>query len=39
MSVSPDDHLEAAYDDRFDAADDGRYDNDPSPYEGTWSEE
>lgn len=39
MSVSPDDHLEAAYDDRFDAADDGRYDNDPNPYEGTWSEE
>jgi hypothetical protein len=39
MSVSPDDHLEAAYDDRFDAADDGRYDDDPNPYEGTWSEE
>ena len=37
--TSPDDHLEAAYDDRFDAADDGRYDNDPNPYEGTWSEE
>jgi hypothetical protein len=39
VSVSPDDHLEAAYDDRFDAADDGRYDDDPNPYEGTWSEE
>lgn len=37
--TSPDDHLEAAYDDRFDAADDSRYDDDPNPYEGTWSEE
>ena len=39
MSIDPDDHLEATYDDRFDAADDGRYDDDPNPFEGTWSEE
>ena len=39
MSIDPDDHLEAAYDGRFDAADDGRYDDDPNPYEGTWSQE
>lgn len=40
-----DSHLEMEYEDRFhvedmyDGEDDGRYDDDPSPYDGTYSEE
>lgn len=36
--LSPDDHLEAEYDGRYDSYLD-QYDDDPSPYSGTYSEE
>jgi hypothetical protein len=46
MSNDPDEFLEMAYEDRFLLEesgslydDDGRYDDDPSPYAGTYSEE